>query len=667
MKSIKLKMTVIFSLVCIVLVLFSASISYFVSYNAIEGESKEKVLFASEKYSEMINGWLGMQGQSVMEIADNIGLAKDFTNEDIVNYLSAKLKANKDSSDIYMGLPDKNFLDGSGWVPKPGYDPTARPWYVAAIAKDGLVFTSPYLDLVTNKMVISVVAPVKRDGKTIGVVGADIGLGSLTSIIETAKPMNNSYPFLFDADNNIMIHPNKEFLPTEKGAKNLKDVFGGSYVPIVDAGKNRTILTMKDYDGKEKYFISSKVAASNWIVGFAIPTTEFRKPLNSLLIYLGIVLILSLFISIGASFFFSNRISKPILKTALLVDKTKNLDLANDTTYDYLLSYKDEIGVIARSVGDLRQSLREIMGDIRVDAEVLTDSSDALNRVTIKGYDAVNGVNNAIGEFARGAQDQASEVQIGAEKLNDLAAEIHDSSNSSEKLKTYTQEVIHNNQEGFKLVGELNSKFAEASTSTVQLGSNVTKLTEKSAMIGDIVGTIQSVASQTNLLALNAAIEAARAGEAGKGFAVVADEIRKLADQTTQATERIGGIIGEIQQEIRETQGNMSVSKSAVENASDVMVKVLQSFDAIKVSMDKTVENLEGLISNINGIDKSKDIVVGSIEGISAITEENAATAQEISATMETQTELMRSIKGSAGDLMGVAEKLTAIIKRFTM
>lgn len=367
------------------------------------------------------------------------------------------------------------------------------------------------------------------------------------------------------------------------------------------------------------------------------------------------------------SFAIGKSITKPILKITDLVNKTAKLDIKDDASFDDIQHYKDETGIIGRAVGELRKSLREIMLQIKDDSIILAKSSESLEKITVTGYDAVNGVNNAVGEFAKGAMDQAVEVQTGAEKLSDLAAEIQESTKSSDMLKTYTKDVIKNNDNGFHLVGELNSKFEETSEKTVKLGQNVEKLTEKSAMIGDIVGTIQSIASQTNLLALNAAIEAARAGEAGKGFAVVADEIRKLADQTTQATERIGGIIGEIQHEITDTQNNMSVSKQAVDAASTVMDNVLQSFDAIKVSMDNTVQNLDDLVGNINGINRSKDVVVGTIEGISAITEENAATAEEISATMETQKALMENIRNDAGNLMKVAEKLSEIIMRFNM
>ena len=81
----------------------------------------------------------------------------------------------------------------------------------------------------------------------------------------------------------------------------------------------------------------------------------------------------------------------------------------------------------------------------------------------------------------------------------------------------------------------------------------ILELSEHAQQIGDTIGIVEDIAEQTNMLALNAAVEAARAGENGKGFSVVASEIRKLADESKQATTKITSLIKDIQQATNST------------------------------------------------------------------------------------------------------------------
>lgn len=88
---------------------------------------------------------------------------------------------------------------------------------------NGLIYTAPYLDATTNKMIITIAKPLRKDGAIIGVAAADIYVDVLTGVVEKASMGEGSYAFLLDADRNFIVHKNKEFLPTEDSLKNISE------------------------------------------------------------------------------------------------------------------------------------------------------------------------------------------------------------------------------------------------------------------------------------------------------------------------------------------------------------------------------------------------------------------------------------------------------------
>ncbi|MBV7272463.1 methyl-accepting chemotaxis protein [Clostridiaceae bacterium UIB06] len=667
MKSIKTKIIAVVSLLSISMIIVLSLVSYFMSYNIITKEASAKILASSDRYSEMINGWLDGQAKILNEIAYSIESSSNFEESQVLSYLQSKIKSNPNTSDVYIGLTNKKMLDGSGWVPPADYDCTQRIWYKTAMEKNTLIYSAPYLDMTTNKMVIAIARPISRDGKVIGVVSTDINLGVITDVLQKAKPVDNSYSFLIDSDNNIIVHPNKDFQPKEKELKNLNKISNGQYMKILDARNNKQALIIKDYDGQNKYFIASKIDATKWTVGFAIPVNEFNKPLNKLIWSFVIITIMCLLLSLAFTMLIGERISNPIITITNSINKIKNLDFthSNDIEFKKMLNKKDEIGSISRAVIALEKELQDAIITLKDNStEVLNCTSltaDSIGQTVC----SIEQVTKTTEELANGAIVQAKRSEEGLQKLNDLSKDIDIIVSSADEAMKYSYLTNQANIKGLESVEKLNSKLEDNNTAISKVSKNISYLSKKSNSIGDIINVIESIAEQTNLLALNAAIEAARAGEYGKGFSVVAEEVRTLSEQTALSTKEISDVIKEIQTEIQTTKLNMENSEKVTKEANNFMKESLDAFKIIENSIIKMTDLIAKLINEINMVNINKETVIDSIQDIASISQESAASTQQVSATMEEQNSIMEDISGTTEKLKNISNELHELISRF--
>lgn len=414
----------------------------------------------------------------------------------------------------------------------------------------------------------------------------------------------------------------------------------------------------------------------NWVVGtgnyvndidnvIAAKRVELENSLKEKLTLLGALMLGIVLLSIAISLYLGKVITKPLLLITKLINKTEDLDLTHDESFDKIKDFKDETGIIGAAVINLRRELAEILTELRTNSDQVLKHSGELATVTVDTVKSIEAVTLTVEELAKGAVEQAKDSQNCTEKLNSLASEIEVAVTSGGKVEEYSHSVKKVNSEGAASLKELSEKLKDSNLASEMVSQNVDILASKSSDIGAIVSVIQTIAAQTNLLALNAAIEAARAGESGRGFSVVADEVRKLAEQTAEATKEISVVIEQIQNEIEKAKESMNKGKNINVLVNEAMLNTEKSFNTIDSAVGSTIKSITDLVSNISKVDKDKEQIVNAIEGISAISEQSAAATEEVSATMDEQSKGMESLSEASENLKFISEKLNNVVGKF--
>ncbi len=303
---------------------------------------------------------------------------------------------------------------------------------------------------------------------------------------------------------------------------------------------------------------------------------------------------------------------------------------------------------------------------------VVTDCADSVNGKALDTKsgisDSENNTNNisvAVGELAQGAMTMAEDVQNTAEITVEIGESIDRvqsaAENNLEKVKALYDESISLQ----KQLDEIRKADELTDTRAGQVADSVGKTAEVVDEISKAAEGIISIASQTNLLALNASIEAARAGEAGRGFAVVADNIKGLAEESNHMAGEITNMLKTITQYSNENRNLTASIKEATSSEAEALERMSASFDEMLEILRETETGNNDIAALVDSMTANKEKILQSVDSLSSLSEEYAASTQETSASITQLTANMADIAGVADELGDISDQLRKNVEFF--
>jgi methyl-accepting chemotaxis protein len=472
---------------------------------------------------------------------------------------------------------------------------------------------------------------------------------------------DDSYIFIYRTDGVNVLLP---FTPKREGTNliDFKDANGLAFVQEFirharEGGGLTTYSWLRPGDPAPSLKLSyTMLAGWDWVVGtgFHIADIEAALARSSRLLIVAVgAAMAALF---AAAFLVQRGIGGPLKGLTASMEQLRRGELDAAIAGE---GRGDEIGQIARAVGEFRNLLREKLARDAAAERDRRAESERVRRETLQKlageFEArVGGAAGAIDQRAIGFEQVSRDLHALSGATRDHAAAnmqaghavqeaIQSASAAAEQLSASIREILAQ-------VSRAAEHSGAAVAETAQAARNMRELSEASRQVGAVVALIETIANQTNLLALNATIEAARAGEAGKGFGVVASEVKTLADSTKRAIDDITLRIGAIQRgadasmassrTMEETIGRIDASAAAIAATLDQQSGAV---DQIAQAMTGTLRQVDELTRGMGALQQQAEAADGKSEEVAASARDMRGCAAELHAQLGQLSEALRA------------------------
>lgn len=457
--------------------------------------------------------------------------------------------------------------------------------------------------------------------------------------VRTVTSIDNALNTKMDAHIEEQLIKTKANLYVKDSLVNGEEYFG-YYIPFVQNNELRGAAFSGIPKAKVQSIIIKKVAA----------------------MVISIVIIMAVFVTLAVL-----QIGRILKKLEVASDYAESLD-ENDLCVEYDNKIKndvDEYTGIANILYRAINKLRDLITNINTSSQSSLNISSELSRNSQNLSRTTTEIANVISNVTEGAQNQADETQKVAESIQNMGKDIEIIVDNGDKLSEAAQNMSAAQNKVVDTMSVLHCTNQTIMNDVTEVNNQIEITNNSIKSIYSALSIIQDIAEQTNLLSLNASIEAARAGEAGKGFAVVASEIKQLADQSSTNSSEIECSLQALIENYKLIIDKMENTTANIGEQNDKLRETESDFETLNSGIAETTTQIKEINDIVSDINNQREVINEAVLNLSAISEENAASSQEVMASVEELNSIVSIVDDKASELEKMNKELNELVAVF--
>lgn len=415
-----------------------------------------------------------------------------------------------------------------------------------------------------------------------------------------------------------------------------------------------------EIDGKQYCAYYTPIYSDGEMIGLAFAgqlAENVTGAVNRVVNTIAGVSLLLVVIFVVVALLFSKGVLKSFRVISQKIDALANGDLADSGIHK---SNIKEMGTLLEETSSMRGRLSEIIGKVKMVASNLVTQIEDVTELSKSSSQKAEIITYAVKELSVATTGMAENVQEINGKMMEIGNCVNEISDNVENLTGHSDNILQTNNEAKVNMNTIMENSRESVEAVKDIAQQIEQTNDSIAEIDMAVELILSISDQTSLLSLNASIEAARAGEHGKGFAVVAEEIRNLSDQSAKGAEMIKKLAQDIIEKSNRSVELTHKVHSLIETEQENVSKTQEKYEELSGEITRSVEEIHMIADKIEILTGYKENVIGNVQDLSAISEENAASNTEVSANIEDIIEKVQLVNHNCETLSNMADELAA-------